>query len=152
MLRMGGGSLFIKQIPVTGGKEIHWLFPIKRHHFLCICFFQIIFFFDVLFGVLAIRKEFLKEFNIVSSHLLFDSISVISCNFASALAAMVSAFADSISAFVDSTSAFADSASVLAAAFAASRSALTALSCSRASCSSFRASAVCFLFLNVLSC
>lgn len=145
MLRMGGGSLFIKQIPVTGGKEIHWLFPIKRHHFLCICFFQIIFFFDVLFGVLAIRKEFLKEFNIVSSHLLFDSISVISCNFASALAAMVSAF-------VDSTSAFADSASVLAAAFAASRSALTALSCSRASCSSFRASAVCFLFLNVLSC
>lgn len=145
MLRMGGGSLFIRQIPVTGGKEIHWLFPIKRHHFLCICFFQIIFFFDVLFGVLAIRKEFLKEFNIVSSHLLFDSISVISCNFASALAAMVSAF-------VDSTSAFADSASVLAAAFAASRSALTALSCSRASCSSFRASAVCFLFLNVLSC
>ncbi len=145
MLRMGGGSLFIKQIPVTGGKEIHWIFPIKRHHFLCICFFQIIFFFDVLFGVLAIRKEFLKEFNIVSSHLLFDSISVISCNFASALAAMVSAF-------VDSTSAFADSASVLAAAFAASRSALTALSCSRASCSSFRASAVCFLFLNVLSC
>lgn len=145
MLWMGGGSLFIKQIPVTGGKEIHWLFPIKRHHFLCICFFQIIFFFDVLFGVLAIRKEFLKEFNIVSSHLLFDSISVISCNFALALAAMVSAF-------VDSTSAFADSASVLAAAFAASRSALTALSCSRASCSSFRASAVCFLFLNVLSC